>query len=109
MTPFNPAPSMHEVMTGYFTPNAADTALGILAGFGATVNIMSEGAECGTGGAENSAATSREQYYSSFCQLFGVEPLANLTCANMSFFTTDGSAALPNQFFAPDSTNKNRC
>jgi hypothetical protein len=37
---------MHDVMTGYFTPNSFDLALGIQDGFGATINIINGGLEC---------------------------------------------------------------
>jgi hypothetical protein len=46
MTPSNPKPSMHDVVTGYFTPNAADTTAGISNGFGATINIINGAKEC---------------------------------------------------------------
>ena len=46
MTPANPKPSMHEVVTGFFTPNSVDTSVGITATFGATTNIINGGIEC---------------------------------------------------------------
>jgi len=40
MTPVNPKPSMHDIITGFWVPNAADTAAGFKAGFGATINVI---------------------------------------------------------------------
>lgn len=47
MTPQNPKPSMHDVMTGNFVPNSVDLASNITAGFGTTTNILNGGLECG--------------------------------------------------------------
>lgn len=46
MTPQNPKPSMHDVMTGDWEPNDADTAAHLTAGFGALINIINGGLEC---------------------------------------------------------------
>ena len=47
MTPQSPKPSMHDVMTGYFTPNAYDLSINIQDGFGTTIHIINGGLECG--------------------------------------------------------------
>ena len=47
MTPHSPKPSMHDVVVGYWKPNASDIASGNRAGFGATTNIINGGIECG--------------------------------------------------------------
>ena len=46
MTPQSPKPSMHQVVTGQFTPNTHDTAAGITNGFGATISIINGAKEC---------------------------------------------------------------
>jgi len=43
MMPVNPKPSMHDVVTGFWQPNAADTAAGIKGGFGTTINLIAGG------------------------------------------------------------------
>ena len=47
MTPSIPEPSMHEVATRLYTPNSADQSTGNTATFGATINIINGGIECG--------------------------------------------------------------
>lgn len=59
MTPMPPKPSMHEIMTGFYVPNQYDTDLGITADFAATTNVISDGADCNTGGSESSASEAR--------------------------------------------------
>ncbi len=49
MTPSVPQPSMHEVATRFFEPNSADESTGNTATFGATINIINGGIECGKG------------------------------------------------------------
>ena len=49
---------MHDVMTGFFMPNANDDAASITAGFGTTTNVINGGVECG-GTVENSKAYDR--------------------------------------------------
>lgn len=66
MTPQNPKPSMHDVMTGLYTPNTVDTQAGIKGGFGSTINIINGGVECGKGGAEHVKATARGNYFIKF-------------------------------------------
>lgn len=48
MTPQDPKPSMHDVMTGNFIPNAIDDANNIKASFATTTNIINGGLECGS-------------------------------------------------------------
>ena len=55
MTPMEPAPSMHEITTGYWEPNAYDTARGIKAGFGATINVLSEMGDNECGGSQETS------------------------------------------------------
>ena len=47
MTPQSPKPSMHDVVVGHWVPNEVDLSAGIKSGFGATINIINGGVECG--------------------------------------------------------------
>ena len=49
MTPQVPKPSIHDVVTGYFIPNAYEESINIDGGFGTTTNIINGGLECGPG------------------------------------------------------------
>ena len=40
---------MHDVMTGYFEPNATDKSNRMTASFATTINIINGGLECGKG------------------------------------------------------------
>ena len=42
MVPKLPAPSAHNVMTGFYVPNATDVKSGLPAGFGSTIQILSK-------------------------------------------------------------------
>jgi len=77
---------MHEIVTGYFKPNAADTAAGITDTFGATTNIINGGIECSLG--MNTAANARADFYKSFLGYFSLpaEEEAGLTCGSMRHF-----------------------
>ena len=49
MTPQDPKPSMHDIMTGYFTPNGVDQGSNMTADFKSTINVINGGLECGKG------------------------------------------------------------
>lgn len=46
MTPSILGPSMHEIMSGFFVPNAGDLNAGFKGGFGSTTFIASGGDDC---------------------------------------------------------------
>mmetsp|Transcript_68427 Transcript_68427/g.146420 ORF Transcript_68427/g.146420 Transcript_68427/m.146420 type:complete len:204 (+) Transcript_68427:481-1092(+) len=46
MTAQSPKPSCHDVMTGHWTPSAADLAMNRVPGYGMTTNIINGGLEC---------------------------------------------------------------
>lgn len=81
MTPQAPKPSMHDVMTGFFEPNAIDEGNNITASFGTTINIINGGFECGQT-PENSKAASRGEYYLKWLEFFGMPPEGDLGCGN---------------------------
>jgi len=81
MTPQDPKPSMHDVMTGFFEPNAIDINGGITATFGTTINIINGGHECNRT-PESSKAASRAEYYLKWLDFFGMPAEDGLTCGD---------------------------
>ena len=94
--PQPPKPSMLHVVDGTWQPNEADKAAGLYPGFGATINIINGGIECG-GSGESAQAANRIAYYKAFADYLGVPVSENevLGCANMGRFSSDGAGALP--------------
>merc|ERR1719506_3605028 len=87
-----PKPSMHEVVTGLWSPNAADTAANIIAGFGTTTNIINGAIECGKG-SETAQSVSRTGYYRSLCSRLGAVCFNTPdTCGSMQKFPDGGAA-----------------
>lgn len=80
MTTQPPKPSCHDVMTGQWTPKADDLQKGRKPGFGATVNIINGGGECGNGETQSRTA-GRIKYYQYFCNYFHVTPGDNIGCS----------------------------
>ena len=95
MTPQSPKPSMHEVVTGFWVPNSYDLQAGISQGFGATINIINGGIECG-GSQEIAQARNRIAYYKEFTNYLGVEidPDEELGCAGQQQFSANGAGAI---------------
>lgn len=85
MTPQDPKPSCHNIMVGNWKPTAHDIKEGRVPGFGATVNVINGGIECGTGKALEKTAY-RYQYYQYFCKYFHVLPGENIDCNNQKPF-----------------------
>jgi hypothetical protein len=81
MTPQFPKPSCHDIMSGKWKPNANDIEKGRISGFGATVNVINGGVECGNG-INLDKTTYRYQYYTYFCKYFHVSPGENISCSN---------------------------
>jgi basic endochitinase B len=81
MTPQQPKPSCHAVMTGKWTPSGDDASKGRAPGFGMTINIINGGLECGIG--TPPAVTDRVGFYNHFTQLLGVNAGDNLYCDRM--------------------------
>lgn len=78
ITPQDPKPSCHEVMAGKWIPAKQDSLMGRKPGFGAVMNIVNGGLECG--GVVSSRNKFRLQYYLAFCKKLGVDPGENLGC-----------------------------
>lgn len=85
MTPQFPKPSCHDIITGNWIPTSKDIQNGRFPGFGAIVNVVNGGVECGSG--EDLAKTKyRYQYYLYFCKYFQVSPGNNITCTTQKPF-----------------------
>ena len=85
MTPQFPKPSCHDIMVGKWIPTENDLSKGRLPGFGATVNVINGGIECGMG-SDLSKTKYRYQYYLFFCKYFKVSPGENISCTNQKPF-----------------------
>ncbi|CAA7391524.1 unnamed protein product [Spirodela intermedia] len=84
MTPQSPKPSSHDVITGRWTPSAADVAAGRQPGYGVITNIINGGLECGRG--PDGRVADRIGFYNRYCNILGVSPGANLDCYNQRPF-----------------------
>jgi len=98
MTPQNPKPSMHDVVTGFFEPNIKDSQVNILGNFGTTINIINGGAECGSWNAHPNALK-RVEYYGKFLEHFGItDSDTNIDCAKEGSFPAGGAAQIKSYF-----------
>ncbi|WIA42818.1 hypothetical protein OEZ86_008748 [Tetradesmus obliquus] len=86
MTPRDPKPSCHAVMTGSWTPNPADMAVGRLPGFGLTTNIINGGLECSGTGTVQGQELDRIGYFKRYAALFGVDTGSNLDCSRQQHY-----------------------
>lgn len=87
MTPQAPKPSCHQVMGGAWTPSPDDQAKGRFPGFGATVNIINGGVECGAG-KDQERTLHRYAYYRYFCAFLRVSPGDHVGCADTESYTS---------------------
>lgn len=85
MTPQFPKPSCHDIMAGHWVPTTNDLLKGRVPGFGATVNVINGGVECGNGIALEKTKY-RYLYYQYFCDYFNVSPGENINCSNQRPF-----------------------
>ncbi|KAF3332197.1 chitinase 1-like protein [Carex littledalei] len=86
MTAQSPKPSCHAVMTGQWTPSAADQSAGRQPGYGVVTDIINGGIECGKGSDTTGAVADRIGFYKRYCDLLGVSYGNNLDCYNMQPF-----------------------
>jgi hypothetical protein len=110
MTPQSPKPSMHEVVTGYFTPNSDDTTAGITAGFGATINIINGAIECNKS-TENANSKKRKEYYDKFLEHFKIDTKSEETdaskgCKDQKSFPSESAGKVYANFDKGSDTNK---
>lgn len=87
MTAQPPKPSCHDVILGKWSPSAADTAAGRVAGYGMLTNIINGGVECGQG-TSNAGQNGRIGFYQRYCKMLGVASGSNLDCNNQKHFGT---------------------
>lgn len=80
MTPQFPKPSCHDIMIGKWMPTSDDIQKGRLPGFGATVNVINGGVECGAG-ADLPKTKYRYDYFQYFCNYFHVATGNNISCS----------------------------
>ena len=85
MTTQFPKPSCHDIMVGKWKPTSNDLMNGRVPGFGATVNVINGGVECGNG-RELEKTAFRYKYYMYFCDYFHVSPGENVSCSNQKPF-----------------------
>ncbi|KAJ3691325.1 hypothetical protein LUZ61_020489 [Rhynchospora tenuis] len=100
MTLQSPKPSCHAVITGQWTPSAADQSAGRLPGYGVITDIINGEKECGLGSDVTGKVEDRIGFYKRYCDLLGVSYGNNLDCYNMQKF---GQISLES---AENSTNK---
>ncbi|KAG5530078.1 hypothetical protein RHGRI_030445 [Rhododendron griersonianum] len=84
MTPQSPKPSSHDVITGRWTPSAADSAAGRVPGYGVITNIINGGIECGKG--STTQQEDRIGFYKHYSDILGVGYGNNLDCNNQRPF-----------------------
>ena len=96
MTPQSPKPSMHDVVTGFWTPNAGDIAGKRVRGFGVLIMIINGGIECG-GQTEIQQSANRIEFYKGFLTAFELpqDDPSTLGCAKMQQFDSSSSAFTP--------------
>lgn len=85
MTPQFPKPSCHDIMVGNWKPTENDLFKGRLPGFGATVNVINGGVECGHG-VDLEKTSYRYAYYRYFCNYLQVTPGENIQCTSQKPF-----------------------
>lgn len=96
MTPQAPKPSIHEIATRLYVPNAHDEANGLGPHFGASTMVINGGLECTTStGIENWNSQKRINYYTEFLNYFGLPAESNMGCATMKPFDTNSSSNYP--------------
>jgi hypothetical protein len=85
MTPQYPKPSCHDIMVGKWIPTNDDIQKERVPGFGATVNVINGGVECGNL-AEQEKTLYRYKYFHFFCNYFHVPAGDNVSCKTQQPF-----------------------
>ncbi|KAK1363041.1 Chitinase [Heracleum sosnowskyi] len=84
MTPQSNKPSSHNVITGRWSPSAADNAANRVPGYGVITNIINGGLECNKG--TDPRVQDRIGFYKRYCDILGVGYGNNLDCNNQRPF-----------------------
>lgn len=82
MTPQDPKPSMHDLVTGFFVPNSVDTSNSIGANFASTTNVINGALECGQGIGGSGSAAVRAGYYANWLNYFNLSAESDTDCGN---------------------------
>ncbi|KAK4278158.1 hypothetical protein QN277_016044 [Acacia crassicarpa] len=86
-----PKPSCHDVITGKWTPSAADKAAHRLPGYGTITNIIN-GGECGRG--PDKRVADRIGFYKKYCDMLGVSYGSNINCYSQKPFGSSSQIEL---------------
>lgn len=73
-----PKPSCHDIITNKWQPTQKDMNGGRVPGFGAVLNVINGGIECGPNAPPDTKY--RYGYYTYFCKYFKVDPGPNIDC-----------------------------
>ncbi|VAH39609.1 unnamed protein product [Triticum turgidum subsp. durum] len=92
MTAQDNKPASHAVITGQWTPSAADNTAGRSPGYGVITNIINGGIECGRG--QDDRVANRIGFYKRYCDVLGVGYGNNLDCYNQRPFNSGLSVGL---------------
>lgn len=86
MTPQAPKPSCHAVLTGHWSPSAADQKLGRTAGFGMCTNIINGGIECNK--PTDAKVIDRVEFFKRYLNILkvSVPDDSTLYCENMASY-----------------------
>ena len=96
MLPQSPKPSMHEIATSLYVPNASDVKAGLGPFFGSATMVINGGLECNTkSGKENAGSLKRIEYYKAFLSYFDLPEEDGLECATLKPFSTSSSSYYP--------------
>ena len=79
MTPQAPKPSCHDIMSGKWVPNSADSIANRYPGFGMTINVINGGIECGYG--SNAQMDNRIGYYKHFLNIMKLDTTDCMNCS----------------------------
>lgn len=95
LKPYAPGPSMIHLIDGTWQPFQRDTNVGIIPGFGATINLRHSSRACGSG-SETDTAKKLISYYKNFSnELQNNTTNEHLSCSNMQYFSTQGNGLAP--------------
>ena len=95
---------MHDVVAGFWTPNAADQGAHLDISFGTTINIINGGIECG---GTTQQAVNRGNYYKAIMNYLGLNASSeNVSCAGQTnSFPSAGAGAVYTYFDQGDNNN----
>ncbi len=79
-----PKPSCHDIISNNWQPTQKDIDGGRLSGFGAVLNVINGGIECGPKAPPDTKY--RYGYYRYFCKYFNVDPGPNMDCISQKPF-----------------------